>query len=268
MGYLMRKIALAATTALVAQGLLISSAPLAAADISVPAAQLSDAQSTCNSLLKPNSNSGFVTAPINGRAVLVNHSQTEELISGPTLIGDPVYSNISFEDFSVNGHAGNIWATPTAHTRTWSDSVSVFRIHIEDTYNYTFDCKVWKTITNKSGTKEVVPPDQQSYGHTTSTWIVTTEYDEERHTGPVSETGSWPQGDSTLVCNRPQGIWTQQNRFTGECSDDAYVAAGGDLVDLLNGNSGGNGGGSGSGGSNSGGGGNGGGNGGGGKPKG
>lgn len=224
----MRNFRYLAAAAAIVPMLGIGSAPAFA----VVAAEGQSPAQVCAGQLQPNANSGFVTAPINLVTVTVSDTTTKVAVGDPSPLGEPTYGDIEFANLHVNGKSPNIHADAAYTTATYSSYSQEYDYTRVVVTKQTFDCKVWKTLKNGS---QVVPPDQQTYGHETAPKTVTTQWTAtETVNEPLVLEVNEPLGEM-VVCNSPGpngGTWTQQNGFTGECSDQAYEDAGGDLANL------------------------------------
>lgn len=247
---MMKKIAHLVSAGLIAQAMLATSAMAAPVTIGTVPTD-ADLQAVCQSFLKPNGNSGFVTVPVNVRTVLVSHTETRTEI-GREGVGTPVLGGLTFENEHVNGKSPNIFADSYYTTNTYPQTQVTYQVDVVDVFKKTYDCKVYKVLKNGS---QVVPPDQQRYGLETGTWNVEDHYTETAllEDDFVEDVRVLAQ-EGGVVCTSPGrngGTWTQQNGYTGDCSLEAYVAAGGDPDNVSlpdsGGGSGGAGGGSGGG---------------------
>lgn len=253
----MNKTKYAVSAALLIQSFAFAATPAFATVTTIGSAPTAaELQSACSALLKPNVNSGFMTAPKDVVTNTIGHTYTREFVSS-VATGEPTLGGFEFGNLHVqNPNVQNIFADVVATEKTYPGSITTYHVHEETTYQVSFGCKVWKLV--KKG--EVVPPDQQVSGLLSNSWTVIDDHDETEVTGPVTVTldpAELVEADK-LVCNNPQDAWVNKGGYDGECSDDVFTSLGGVLPTGDNGNSsGGNGGGSG-GGSNSGGNGNGG----------
>ena len=204
-----------------------------------------DLNAVCQSLLRPNARSGFMTKAVDVTTTNTNHQESSD-VGDLELLGTPEPGEPEAGAPFVNGGNNyNVFVQYMYTSQTYPDSQQTTHYTVVDDYTASFGCKVWKVV--RSG--EVVPPDQQASGLTSGSWTVTQEWDETEHLGPqtVPLDEPVPAGDADLVCHYQNDAWTAKNGYAGDCSYDAYVGAGGTNPDpaLDTGPGGGNGGGGG-----------------------